>query len=90
MTPEARLALIGFLFHGPGVRVLGGRSMDARTWRLNLGALACTGAAMVAGLVASGPWGLFWAWFIGHMAWGSLLARALLRGGAVVPEPRRG
>jgi hypothetical protein len=86
MTPEARLALIGFMFHGPGVRVLGGRSMDARTWRLHLGALA----AMGAGLVASGPWGLFWAWFIGHMAWGSFFARALLRGGAVVPEPRRG
>ena len=85
MKPDTRLAILGFVFHGPGVRVLGGRTLNARIWRINLWALAATGAAMIGGFAAGGPWGLFWGWFVGHFAWGTYFARALYRGEAVEP-----
>src|ERR1700678_851327 len=85
-APEPRidrrwLAAVGFVGHVFGLWLVGHRLGPATT-RANRRALAATVLAMAAGDVLCGARGVFVGWLIGHFAWSSYLARAVLHGEA--------
>lgn len=95
MTDDPRrlrnLAIVGFLFHYPGVRVLGGRRLRPEWTTKNVVALGATFAAMaVIGLVAARSGhagaGVFGAWCVGHFVWSGWLAWGIATGRALRPE----
>lgn len=85
-----RLAVIGFMGHAPGLKLLGQCRFSPALTRRNLWALGATLAAMAIAY-ASAPQGGGWlwlavAWLVGHFAWSAALARAILSGEGVVPR----
>ena len=75
---ERSAAIVGFLFHAPGLR-LAGKRLPPALLRANAVALAMT----VVAIAAASPFGwrvMLGAWVAGHFAWSAYLARAVLRG----------
>jgi hypothetical protein len=74
----ARLALLAFVFHGPGVSVLGREPLGPTLLRDNVLALAATLAAVLAAVqLAPLPAVRAWVWAVfavGHFGWGTYLA----------------
>ncbi|MCA9693609.1 MAG: hypothetical protein KC636_28700 [Myxococcales bacterium] len=87
-----RLALLAFLFHGPGLRLLAGYRFSRPLFRANVVALALTLAAMAVALLAAPPGSrglpVLIAWAIGHFAWSVILASVVSREGAAPPPAR--
>lgn len=78
---DRQLAVIGFLFHAPGLWYIGKVRLGPAVARENRAALLWTAVAtaIVAVMTRSGGWALG-AWTIGHFIWSGLLARAALKG----------
>ncbi|MCA9715512.1 MAG: hypothetical protein H6713_39735 [Myxococcales bacterium] len=87
LRSRARLAALAFVFHAPGVVVLGGRRLTRRARRVNLVALALTLVAMLAAyeLAPAGRAGsaTLITWLVGHFAWSVAIASWIARGGAL-------
>ena len=89
-SPERlrRCALIGFVGHLPGVKLLVSRTVTPRLARANVAAVALTLAAMLWAFTAApagaAPRWVFVAWLAGHFAWSTTLAAWILRGGGVL------
>jgi hypothetical protein len=89
-----RLALLGFLGHAPGLRLLGRVRFRPRFVRTNLVAVGLTLAAMVAAGIAApvgagGRW-VFVTWLVLHFVWSTIVSAWIL-GGAPLradAEPR--
>jgi hypothetical protein len=83
MSSRTGVALIAFLFHGPGLRLLTSFRMSRSLFRANLVALGITLAAMAyAGAVApvgSKGAAIFLAWIVGHFGWSAILSFSVLR-----------
>ncbi|MCA9659443.1 MAG: hypothetical protein KC486_13940 [Myxococcales bacterium] len=79
-----RLALLGFLGHAPGLRLLGRVRFRPRFVRTNLVAVGLTLAAMVvAGIAApAGAGGRFvlLTWLVLHFAWSAIVSAWILGG----------
>lgn len=93
---KGQLALVGFLGHAPGLRLVARARFAPGFAPRNLVALALTLAAMVVAGVGAPPgsaaaWVLV-AWLIGHFAWSLILAGWILAGGALqaTVDGRRG
>jgi hypothetical protein len=90
-----RLALLGFVAHYPGVRVIGGRRLRPEWARRNLALLGATLVAMgAAGMVGArsghAVTGVVATWAIGHFAWSGWLAWGIATGRALEPAPAGG
>jgi hypothetical protein len=82
----ARLVLVAFLFHAPGLWLLGAPALGRRTRRENLAAVLATIIAMaLAGALTRAVWPVVVAWAVGHAAWGARLAARVRRGVAADP-----
>ncbi len=79
------LAVVAFIGHVFGLWLVGHRLGPATT-RANRWALAATVLAMAAGEMLLGARGFLVGWIVGHFAWSSYLARAVLRGDAGFPS----
>jgi hypothetical protein len=73
-----RLALLGALFHVPGLKLFARTRLSPLLVKLNLVAAVLTVAAM-GGAWVSGR-SVLVAWLVGHLAWSSTLAVLTLRG----------
>jgi hypothetical protein len=74
----ASLALVGFLFHAPGLKLLARARLSPHAVKLNVAAAALTLAAMAYAWLSGRS--VFLAWLIGHFAWSTVLAALALRG----------
>jgi hypothetical protein len=78
---DARLALIGFLFHAPGLWFIGKVRLGEAVARENRIALGWTAVAtVITGVTLRSGWAAVVAWTVGHFVWSTLLARAALDG----------
>ncbi len=78
------LAVLGFLGHAPGLKIVAGARFNTRFVRVNLVAVGLTLAAMaVAGFVAPadlGGWWVFVVWVVLHFVWSTILSAWILGG----------
>jgi hypothetical protein len=74
----APLALVGFLFHAPGLKLLARARLSPLTVKLNVIAAALTLAAMAEAWLSGRS--VLVGWLIGHFAWSATLAMLALRG----------
>lgn len=83
-------ALVGFIGHAPGLKLLVPCTFSSRLVGANVIAVVATVAAMlIAWFVApegSGWWWLFIAWVVGHFCWSSVLATWILLGRGLSPK----
>lgn len=78
---DRQLALIGFLFHAPGLWYIGKVRLGPEVARENRVALLWTAVAtVVVGAVTRSGWWALGAWTVGHFIWSGCLARAALKG----------
>ncbi len=79
-TRSLRIA-VAFLFHAPGLWLIGTPGLGRGVRRKNVVAVLATLLAMgVAGAVTRSAWPAIIAWAVGHVAWGTWLAARLARG----------
>jgi hypothetical protein len=74
----ARLALLGFVFHAPGLKLFARTRFSALLVKLNLVGAVLTVAAM--GWAWMSGRSVLVAWLVGHLAWSCTLATLTLRG----------
>lgn len=86
------LAVLAFVGHTPGIKLLVRCRFTPRLVRVNLVAAGLTVVAMiVAGIVAAPGhrgFAVLVAWLFGHFAWSVIFSGWILRGGAIEDGPR--
>jgi hypothetical protein len=89
---RAVLAVVGFVGHTPGLKLLARCRFTTRLVRINIAAVLLTLVAMVGayGLADDGErgWSLLVAWLVGHFLWSGILATWILLGGAIASASR--